>query len=379
MRNVKLVVLVALFAAFGLWSVGGQGQDSLIEVTFQSKWFPQAQFAGYWVAGGHLPGEGPSDNVPAGEGAPNFYAEEGLDVTILDGGSVNPSVNVAAGNADFGTDWIANMLLQVEAGLDLVHISQIYQRPGYEMVALKSSGIESIQDFAGRTVGVWGFGNEFASEACFRANGLTSDLDETVENPDVNSVVYAFDPALVFPDQVDVASAMVYNELDQIVGLGFPLNELNRFPSADNDCGLLEDFIFTTRELLESDNWNDTGLSGQELAERFVRASIKGWQWAVENQEDATEVVLDFCGETCNGSGSTQSPVIHQTWQMARVAELVQPALLGQEEHVIGCLDPADYDFTVDLLTDIGLISEGTGDGVVSNAVVDAIGLGCGG
>jgi len=393
MRTVRVSMLVALLAAFGLFAVQGVGQGDLISITFQSKWFPQSQFAGYWVAGGHLPDAAASENAPGGaNGAPNFYAEEGLDVTILDGGSVNPSQNVAAGNADFGTDWMANMLVQREAGLDVVHIAQVFQVPGYLFVALADSGIESVSDFAGANVGVWGFGNEFVATACFAANGLTSDLDESASNPDVAATVYAFDPALVFPDAVDVASAMVYNELDQIVGLGFPLDQLSVISAASSGCGLLEDFIFTTAELLQSDNWRGTGLSGQELAERFVRASLKGWQWAIDNQADATQVVLDFCGDTCNGSGSTQSPAIHQTWQMARVLEQVQPSLLTDaaildlygfsetpEGRTLGCLNSAEYDLTVSLVEQVGLIQPGTGDAanVVSSDVLDGLGIEC--
>ncbi|MFQ5793881.1 MAG: ABC transporter substrate-binding protein [Candidatus Bipolaricaulia bacterium] len=396
MRHVKLLILFGLVAAFGLFPVGGSGQGELIPIVFQSKWFPQSQFAGYWVAGGHLPGESPSDNVPLENGL-NFYAQEGLDVTILDGGSVNPSVNVAVGNADFGTDWIANMLVQRKAGLDLKHIAQIFQRPGYLFVALKSSGIETVEDFAGKNVGVWAFGNEFPAQACFRAHGLTSDLDPTVSNPDLSATVYAFDPALVFPDQVDVASAMIYNELDQIRGLGFPLNELSFISVAESGCGLLEDFIFATSELLSSSNWTtaagvESGLSGQELAERFVRATLKGWQWAIDNQAASVQIVLDFCGDTCQGSGETQSPLLHQSWQMIRIAEMVQPALLTDPVALrllgltqtppaatLGCLNIDDYNHTVSLLEDIGLISEGVGNisQVVTSQVLDGIGIDC--
>lgn len=396
MQKVRMIGLFTLLAVFATFSVGGISQPELIPIVFQSKWFPQAQFAGYWAAGGHLPGESPSDNVPLENGR-NFYAQEGLDVTILDGGSANPSQNVAAGNADFGTDWIANMLVQRQAGLDLIHIAQVFQRAGYLFVALESSGIESIEDFAGRNVGVWAFGNEFVAEACIANAGLTSDLDPTVSDPDVNTTVYAFDPSLVFPDEVDVASAMIYNELDQITGLGFGFSQLSIISAAASGCGLLEDFIFTTAELLASDNWTtaagvESGLSGQELAERFVRASLRGWQWSIDNQDQAVSVVLDFCGDTCNGSGSTQSPNIHQTWQMTRIAEMVQPALitddfalelLGLAETpaaaTLGCLSSADYDNTVRLLEAISLIEEGQGDpaNVVDSGVLDGIGIVC--
>ncbi len=322
---------------FALVSLPGALAQDLVDVCFQSKWFPQAQFAGYFVA----------QDL-------GFYAEEGLNVTILDGGNVNPSVQVASGNCDFGTDWIANMLVQREGGLDLVQIAQIYQRSGYRLVALADAGISDFADLAGRRVGVWGFGNEFPAEVIFNVQDLSSNLDPTVTSPDVDTVVYAFDPALVFPNEVDVASAMTYNELDQIIGLGYSLDALSVLDPADIGADLLEDLIFTTPAVLAAEDFKGSGMTGMEVAERFLRASIRGWEHAVDNREEAVDIVLAHCGDTCAGSGSTQSPLIHQTWQMDRVAELVMPG----EDTMVGMIDPASFERSVGLLLDVGLISE---------------------
>jgi NitT/TauT family transport system substrate-binding protein len=249
-------------------------------------------------------------------------------------------------------------------------------------VAQYASGIKTMADLKGKHVGVWAFGNEFPAEACFRVHGLT----------DVRTTVYAFDPALVFPDRVDVASAMLYNELHQIIGLGLPLEQLHVIAAEGSACGLLEDFLFTTRALLQSDNWKGTGLSGRELAQRFVRATLKGWQWAIQHQAHAVQVVLDFCGATCRGSGAAQDALSHQTWQMARVAEMVQPALLTETRMrtlfgltatpapaTLGCLNLQDYIHTVRLLEHIQLIPAGAGDAnqVVRFDVLKAIGVPC--
>ena len=341
-----LLVLAATFLSLSF------AQD-LVDVCFQSKWFPQAQFAGYFVAQ-----------------AKGFYEEEGLNVTILDGGNVNPTVQVASGNCDFGTDWIANMLNQRAQGLEVTQIAQIYQKSGYRLVALKDSGIEQFPDLAGQTVGVWSFGNEFAAQAIFNIEGMTSNLDPTVTDPDVNTVVYAFDPALVFPNEVDAASAMTYNELDQIVGLGYGLDALNVLDPADIGASLLEDLIFTTPDLLASEDFKGSGMSGKEVAERFLRATIKGWQYAVDNQAEAVDIVISQCGDTCNGSGSTQSPQVHQTWQMARVAELVKP----NPDTQIGALDKEAFDRSVALLVKVGQIPDPvTFDEVVDTSIYDAV------
>jgi len=327
--------------------------QGLIPVNFQSKWFPDAQFAGYFVAQNK-----------------GFYAEEGLDVTVLDGGNVNPAVAVASGNADFGTDWLANILVQRDQGLNVVYIGQMFQVAGYRLVALKSSGVETFDDMAGRKVGVWGFGNEFATEVVFAKAGLTSNLDPTVADPDVDAVVYAFDPSLVFPNEVDVASAMTYNELDQIVGLGYDLDTLNILVPADIGADILEDSVFANPNVLASTNFKGSGLTGREVAERFLRATIRGWQYAVDNQEEAVNIVLQFCGDTCAGSGSRQSPLIHQTWQMAETAKLVKPT----PDTAIGHLDRADFERSVQLLADVGLIKTAyTWDELVDTSIYDAV------
>ena len=330
----------------------GMAQE-LIPVNFQSKWFPQAQFAGYFVA---------QDK--------GFYAEEGLEVTVLDGGNVNPTVAVASGNADFGTDWVANILTQRDQGLEVVILAQVYQTSGYRLVALGNSGIEEIADLAGRRVGVWGFGNEFAAEAVFSAAGFTSNLDPTVTDPDIDAVVYAFDPSLVFPNEVDVASAMTFNELDQIIGLGYELNTLNVLDPASIGADLLEDSIFATPQTLATEDFKGSGLSGREVAERFLRATIRGWEYAIENQEEAVQIVLAHCGDTCAGSGSRQSPLIHQTWQMAEVAKLVRPAPDTQ----VGALNQEAFERSVALLVDVGLIENAyTWEQVVDPSVYDAL------
>ncbi len=331
----------------------GFAQDDLIDVCFQSKWFPQAQFVGYFVA---------QDK--------GFYAEEGLDVTILDGGSVNPTVQVASGNCDFGTDWIANMLVQREQGLTVTQIAQMYQTAGYRMVALADSGIESFADLAGRRVGVWAFGNEFAAAAVFAKADLLSDLDPTVTDPDVEAVVYAFDPALVFPDEVDVASAMTYNELDQIIGLGYGLDVLNVLDPADIGADMLEDMIFVNNDVLASEDFKGSGLSGREIAERFVRASIRGWEYAAENQPEATAIVIANCGDTCAGSGTTQGPEIHQTWQTAEAVKLVMPT----PDTEVGSINRDDWERSVATMVEVGLLSSPVAyEDVVDESIYEAI------
>ena len=102
-----------------------------------------------------------------------FYEDEGLNVTILEGGvDIVPQQVVATGGAEFGLAWVPKALESNEAGTDLVNIAQVFQRSGTLQVSFKESGITSPADFAGMRIGTWGFGNEHEVIAAVRINPL---------------------------------------------------------------------------------------------------------------------------------------------------------------------------------------------------------------
>ncbi|MGZ8481355.1 MAG: ABC transporter substrate-binding protein, partial [Candidatus Limnocylindria bacterium] len=84
-------------------------------VELQLQWAPQAQFAGYFAAA-----------------ELGFYEDEGLDVTILDGGPdvVPQQVGSSPDGPEFTISWVPKVLEAREAGSDLVNIAQIFQRSG---------------------------------------------------------------------------------------------------------------------------------------------------------------------------------------------------------------------------------------------------------
>ena len=123
----------------------------LIPVRLQLQWVTQAQFAGYFAA------------IEQG-----FYTEEGLDVTILEGAvDIVPQQVVAAGGAEFGLAWVPKALVSREEGAELVNIGQVFQRSGTLEVSWADAGITTPEDWEGKRVGTWGFGNEFELTAAF--------------------------------------------------------------------------------------------------------------------------------------------------------------------------------------------------------------------
>lgn len=88
------------------------------KVSIQLKWLPQAQFMGYYVA------------LDKG-----YYSEAGLDVNIVPGGGdIGETTAVYNGTVDFGVTWVSNLIAAKAGGMDLVEVSQIYQRSGLVLV-----------------------------------------------------------------------------------------------------------------------------------------------------------------------------------------------------------------------------------------------------
>ena len=230
------------------------------EVTLQLKWVTQAQFAGYYVA------------LDQG-----FYEEEGLDVTIHPGGpDVAPPQVMAGGGADVMVDWMPSALAAREKGLPLVNIAQPFKSSGMMLTCLKESGVETPEDFPGRTLGVWFFGNEYPFLSWMAHLGIPT--DGGAEGVTVLKQGFNVDPLL--QKQADCISTMTYNEYWQVIDAGIAEDQLINFKYEDQGVATLEDGLYVLEENLADPAFVDRMV-------RFVRASMKGWKWAEENPDDA--------------------------------------------------------------------------------------------
>ena len=289
-------------AALSLLATGVMAAD---EVTLQLKWVTQAQFAGYYVA---------LEN--------GYYTEEDLDVTINPGGpDIAPTQVLAGGGADVTVEWMPAALAAREKGLPMVNIAQPFKSSGMMLTCRKDAGVATTEDFAGKTLGVWFFGNEFPFLSWMSQLGLPT--DGSAEGVEVLKQGFNVDPIL--NGQAACVSTMTYNEYWQIIDAGLTPNDLVLFKYEEQGVATLEDGLYVLEENLEDPAFQD------KMA-RFVRASMKGWKWAEENPEDAAMIVLEY-DET---GAQTEA---HQVRMMGEVAKLTA----GSD----GALDPADYERTV--------------------------------
>ncbi len=325
MKIAKLGLLsVALFGT----AVTAQAAD---DVTLQLKWVTQAQFAGYYVA---------QDK--------GFYEEADLNVTIKPGGpDIAPPQVIAGGGADVIVDWMPSALASREKGVPLVNIAQPFKSSGMMLTCRKDSGITSPADFPGKTLGVWFFGNEYPFLSWMSQLGIdTNGGDEGVT---VLKQGFNVDPIL--QKQADCVSTMTYNEYWQIIDAGITPDELLVFKYEEQGVSTMEDGLYVLEENLADEAFVD------KMA-RFVAASMKGWEYARANPDEAADIVLD------NDASGAQTEK-HQRRMMEEINKLTE----GSD----GKLDPADYERTVQTLLSGGsdpVISEAP-TGAWSHAVID--------
>jgi NitT/TauT family transport system substrate-binding protein len=300
----RIPMLKPLFVALALAASGAaQAQDKL---TLQLKWVTQAQFAGYYVA---------KDK--------GFYKDVGLDVTIKAGGpDINPSQVIAGGGADVIVDWMPSALATREKGVPLVNIAQVFQRSGMQLTCRKDSGVAKPADFKGKTLGVWFYGNEYPFMSWMDKLGLKT----TGAADGVKVLKQGFNVDPLLQKQAACISTMTYNEYWQLIDAGMKPEQLVVFKYEDQGVATLEDGLYTVEK-----NLADAKMAAN-LA-KFVKASLKGWDYAVKNQAEAVKIVLK------NDASGAQTEK-HQSRMMGEIAKLVQGGTLGK-------LDPKAYERTV--------------------------------
>ncbi|MCC7359677.1 MAG: ABC transporter substrate-binding protein [Anaerolineales bacterium] len=301
-------------AATAAAAQGSNNTGELIPVRLQLQWVVQSQFAGYFAA------------VDQG-----FYEDEGLDVTILQGAvDIVPQQVLASGQAEFAIAWVPKALVSRQEGADIVDVGQVFQRSGTLEVSWADSGITKPEDWRGKKVGTWGFGNEFELLAAMTKVGLNpaSDL-EIVQQP--------FDMSLLLNREIDAAQAMTYNEYAQVLeatnpdtGQLYQPEDLSVINFNDVGTAMLQDAIWANAAwLAESGN--------EDVAVRFLRASYRGWIYCRDNFDACVDIVLSN-GPTL-GRG-------HMAWQLNEINKLIWPSPDG-----IGVMNLELWDQTVEVAT----------------------------
>jgi len=311
---------ISAASALVLSGCSGTGNDAgttdsgsgLTPVTLQLQWVAQAQFAGYYAA------------LDQG-----YYTDEGLDVTIAEGGpDIVPQDVLASGDVDYAISWVPKVLGSIEQGANITDVAQIFERSATTQISFKDKNITTSSDLAGKNVGSWGYGNEWELFAGMQKSNVQID--------DINLIQQAFDMTGFLSGDIDAAQAMTYNEYAQVLetinpdtGDLFQPDDLNVIDWNDEGTAMLQDSIWANADKLESD------ADYAATTVKFIKASIRGWIFAANNQSEAAGIV------TAAGSTLGES---HQLWMTNEVSKLIFPSTNG-----VGMIDDAAWANTVDI------------------------------
>lgn len=245
-----ILVVLALASGCGL-----SGPD-LEPVTIQLNWYHEAEFVGYYMA------------LEQG-----FYEEEGLAVDILEGGpGIQARLAVLDGSAEFAVSSFAEQRQLLDEGKPVIAVGSVFQIPPLVMFSLKSSGIREPADMVGKRIGIKNeYWREIARETLANA-GISP--DEVIE-VDVETEA----KTLLYDGEVDVWMGYVHDEPIEAEVTGHPVT--NVYP-ANYGVGGYEGLLLTNEATAEE---------RAELVEGFVRASYRGWHYAVEHPAEAAAIM----------------------------------------------------------------------------------------
>ncbi len=134
-------------------------------------------------------------------------------------------------------------------------------------------------------------------------------------------------------------SAMWYNEYHAIVNSGLNPEDLTLFFFSRLGLNFPEDGMYCLENTFRTD---------PEICKAFVQASMKGWLYAFENQDDALNIVMKHAKAAHSGTNKA-----HQRWMLARMKELIIPE--GDTDN-LGKLNRSDYAYVCDVLKDFHVI-----------------------
>lgn len=296
--------IIFLFSVLFLLPALGYSQQHTI--TFTPQWLPQAQFAGYYMAE-----------------KKGFYDALNLKVTIT-----HPSASVMAtdklqtGESDIISLFLVSAVTAQDNGIDMVNICQLSQQSALLFITKKEKNIKNIQDLDGKKIGIWESGFDEVPKSAIRNNQCN-----------VEWVPILSTPNLFLIDGIDAMTVMWYNEYDQIINAGINEDELNPIFLSDYGYNIPEDGIYCLRS---------TYNNKKEDLEKFVAATIKGWQYAEQNREETLDCVLQLMK-----AAHVPTNRAHQSWMLDKILELQKP---GEKKNNFGELAEKDFIKTQNLL-----------------------------
>ena len=309
-RKLAAAVQAVLLACVVMGMPAGavpSGSGALDEVTLQLKWRHQFQFAGYYAAI-----------------AKGYYEEAGLRVNLREATKDElPAVHVLEGRAEFGVGSTDVLLMRAE-GEPVVLLASVFQHSALVLLASERSGANNIHALAGKRVTMEM--NAVDLLAYLASEGMSVSQLELVPRE--------FGAAPLINGEIDAMSAYLTNEpyLLQEAGVDYFI-----FMPRASGIDFYGDTLFTTEAQVRRH---------PERVKRFREASLRGWDYALNNPDEITDLILaEYAPDRSRE---------HLEYEAARTRELIMPDVVE-----IGYSNPGRWQYIAETYAKHGMLATG--------------------
>ncbi len=257
-----------------------------------------------------------------------YYQADGLTVDILDGSGA-PTTARLVGNSTYplGVSSGSATVLARDQNIPVVSLAVINQHSPVVVYSLEETGIRKPEDLVGKRIGVNIGGTKYREfQAFLKKVGIPESRIELIGMTESS-------PAPLLAGQVD---AMLGYTEDQPVTVELRGRAVNRIALADHGIDLYSTNIIAHEAYLKKN---------PDTVRKFVRASLKGWQYAVDHPDEALAAYM------------AERPESDPVFNRANFAKLT-PILYSPdvEKLGLGAQTHARWTHTRDVLFDLEMI-----------------------
>jgi len=271
----KLLIIFSLFL---------QTLNANDKIKLQLKWFSSFQFAGYYMAK-----------------EKGFYNSVGLDVDIIER---NPDKNhikqVINNEAEYGIA-DSTILLYRAAGDPVKIVASIFQHSPVVYISKRSSDIISPFEMKGKILS-YQKGLDDAPLIAMLNNAKISERDYTYDSLDFTSQE-------LIDNKVDVMIAYLSDQPYFFKKKGIDINIINPLNYGFDFYG---DNLFTTEKEI---------VNNPKRVVKFKKASIKGWEYALNNIEETVNILKTKYGAT--------SSIEHLLYEAEVTRQMILPSMVS--------------------------------------------------
>jgi NitT/TauT family transport system substrate-binding protein len=286
-------------------SSGGGGEE-MRDVTLRLDWITWPEHAGYYVA------------VEKG-----WYKQEGLNVELREGHGSGQSVQLVNAKKDtFATGNPSALVQGAAKGAQITMVADPFQDSGYGVAYLPDSGISAPADLEGKTfAGIAGSPGYTTFPAFAKSEGFDGDAVKKV------TVQAGSEMAGLRAGRFD---AVEWNSFAAPLSAEEGAAEVKMFPYGDYGIINLGWGIMVHNDTLEED---------PDMVEDFVRASMKGWEYALAHPDEAAKITTEVAEKS-----TIDEPTMAQ--MIKNLTELTHTE--ATEGQPLGCMAAEDWEKTIE-------------------------------